>query len=234
MKEASFILTLLLESGQMQKVILPEILRSKKRNSPFYYPGTLWDVKFSGNQKEYMVPRELYLVFSPVGIQPDYEELLLFQESLKFTKFLLPGSNYRSVYYLLKELIFSWQKVDHIKGNILISRFYLGMLQELGYFSIQNICHICHKTLDDRSEAMKRKSQNQKIILYHLGKGEVCGYCLNSESKEEILIRIDQRLLYWHDSSENNSNFSMNGATPIDSKSLKKMRENILKYLETF
>ena len=230
MKETSLILTLLLENGELQKAKLPEVLRSKRRSSPFYYPATLWNIKFSGNLREYIVPRELNLIFSPIGIQPDYEELLLLQESLRFTKFLLPGNDHKNIFYLLKEFIFSWKETDHIQKQFLCSHFHLRMLEELGHFSMENFCYLCNK-IPEHSQTTTatdiKENQKKKVIFYHLGEGRVCRECQRADNKEN-LIEIDPNTLSF---KRNYDHFTEEMAPP-DFQAMKRVREKIFKYLE--
>ena len=230
LKETSLVLTLLLENGELQKVKLPQVLRSKRRSSPFYYPATLWDVKFAGNPREYIVPRELNLIFSPIGIQPDYEELLLLQEALRFMKFLLPGNDHINIFYLLKEFIFFWGEANYSRKQLLCSHFHLRMLEESGYFSIGNFCYLCNKTVEHpRTETATNigEKQKKKVISYHLGGGRVCEECKMAGHKEN-LIDIDPNIV----SLKRDDGHFTEEMSSRDFQYLKRMREKIFKYLE--
>ena len=133
MGEDTLSLNFLNESGEIIKLKLPRILKSTKRSHSFCFPGTIWNIVLQGNPRDYMVPKEMNLIFSPIPLQITYKELELFSDIFKLTDFLMWGDIHRAIYSLLYELMQAWPKCEPEKRNLLVDSFYIEFLKNSGY-----------------------------------------------------------------------------------------------------
>ncbi len=154
------------EEGELLKLKLPHILKSKKRNHPFWMPGTIWDVVTQGNPKEYRVPKEMNLLFSPLPFNVHYRELKIFTDIFKLTNFLWPGEFHLSTYHLLYNFIHAWpsQQKNHVDS--FVDLFYIHFLRVSGYFSIEGSCSMC-----------KIAGELTSHYYYQFNKGKLCINC---------------------------------------------------------
>lgn len=131
------------EDGKVRRLKFPHILKSKKRNSFFLLPGTIWDCSFRDSDK-IMVPNEYTLSASPIDANPDYTDLSLLAEFLKPLEKLWRTGNYKDYYQWYVPLLSRWIELSHNEKRILVTAALLYYCQKEGLFPSEYGCTKCH------------------------------------------------------------------------------------------
>jgi len=158
------VLKVLFHSGEIKTIKIPGILKSKKRNSYFYYPGNIIDFTISNISKKTLIPKEIRLTISPYSHIISYSLLENINNLLTPINLLPEYDNYLEIYLYLYKLIEQFNLLDNEMIQIQINLFYIFLIKNLGYYPNEKICFHC-------------KSKN--ISGLNLQHGYHCSNCMN-------------------------------------------------------
>ena len=176
LSEDSLILQTLNPAGLIEKYKIPGILKSKKRNSFFMTPATLWDFTIAGNPREIMTPKEYTLITAPYTTDVSYHELEMLSELIKPLLVMGVLSYPPESFLLLKKTLQAWKKLETPERELQLNRYYLDFLDLLGLLHYSESCIECQAVL-------------RRDSLYLLAAGSLCSRCAGSlqYSKAESL-----------------------------------------------
>ena len=208
------------DAGELIKFKLPRVLKSKKRNHPFWMPGTIWDVVIQGNPKEYRVPKEMNLLFSPLPFDVHYKELKTFTDIFKLTNLLWSGEIYLKIYNLLYNFIYTWPSQQSEYGDSFVDLFYIHFLRLSGYFSTKGSCYMCQK-----------EGELTSNYYYRFNRGKFCINCFqNYKEPDTIKIYFDSAIFSKKMSEVSSQELQNIKRSEEESTGL---RANILNFLKT-
>ena len=207
---ASLLLSVLTESGKIEKLKIPGIFKSRNRNSFFLAPATVWSFTISGNYREIMTPREFCLDFTPFDYNSNYRDLSVIGELLKPLAHMKPDMENEALYQDMAQTLSDWICGNSSREEFLLNRFYLLFLKHMGLLHHSVNCVYCGKAMSDTDK-------------YHLFSGSICTTCLQQQAckKDELIPN-----LWLTHFMENAVNIALN-----DIESAKLYRKNILMYL---
>ena len=158
------------EDGKVRRFKFPYILKSKKRNSFFLIPGSIWNCSFRDVDK-IMVPNEYTLSSSPIDANPEYNDLSLLTEFIKPLERLWKTGNYIQYFQWYFPLLSGWLKFSFQEKKILIIAALLSFCQKEGLFPSEYECSKC----------------NNLNVYLHQEIGIICTRCDPSQNKLNLI-----------------------------------------------
>lgn len=170
--EDSILLKGLMADGKIYTFKIPGILKSKKRSSFYYYPGTLWDFTFNDRNKKIIIPKETNLLKSCFNETATFDELNILNEFLLPLKFFLEENDYHDIYQFLYIEVF--KQNTPIITDSLVNRFYIYWINFEGLLDSSVYCAKCSKKIS-------------YLDYVSLQSGNLCRECVNLESDHSII-----------------------------------------------
>lgn len=145
-KENTIFAYMLSSEGKWLTVKFPHVLKSQRRNIYHLHAGTIWDLHSKNFEQEIIIPTEASVHLSPFTENPTYEELCLLAEMLEPLKIFPKGTEVPKLFSSLYQTILLWPKTDFFNKQTLVSKFYLDLLEELGFYYPELRCFACGST----------------------------------------------------------------------------------------
>jgi len=161
--ETDLLLTALLDDDETIKIKIPGILKSKKRSTNSFYPGSVLSFVIANPTKNILIPKEHELLYSPVGDTTAYDSLVNLEALLAPLK-LSYVQNSLEIYSLLFSLVKDWASFEPVNQHYMIDRFYQIIMKQLGIFHEETICCKCDKLLNNNG-------------LFYFHHGIMCNSC---------------------------------------------------------
>lgn len=138
----TLLISALSENGSLQTLKFPKVLRSKKRNSFFLVPGSMWDCVYRESEK-IVVPSEYTLHSSPIDSNPDYHDLSILAEFIKPLDKLWKTGTYTHYFNWYLPLLSGWSHFSNNDKKVLVVAAMLHYCQQEGLFPNSYDCAKC-------------------------------------------------------------------------------------------
>lgn len=214
--EASLLIDVFSEEGRRQRLKIPGILKSKKRNAFYMAPLTIWDFTIVGNPRNIMTPKEYTLVTAPFDFDVAYDTLLQLAKLALPLRYLREELALPELYDELEAAVSAWRPA---LAPQILNRFYLRFMEAMGLLHYSAVCSQCGTSLSANAD-------------YYLSAGSICHDCLKAAhySPREIVANSWVGRYLNADYCEG---ISAAPETASDAKAGAECREKIMAYIET-
>lgn len=183
----SLLIDCLTEMNTKVTLKIPGILKSKKRNAYFYFPGALWNFTIIGKKDATMIPKEGELLMDPFGIKPEYESMQLLAQVIEPVKIMANFISQESnLFFYLKTVLSQWSSIEFLEKKLCALWLYLKILKTEGLLNDVMVCSNCGGTNAGR----------------FLPRGKICAKCYASIVPEGISDQLAIYLLNTKDAND--------------------------------
>lgn len=170
--ENTLLLTGLSDNKGVLRIKLPHVLKSKKRNSFFLVPGTIWDFTFNNLNAENLIPVDQRLVASTVSTDSDYRQLALVKDLIEPLQIMAHSIDSAAVFSKIYHITTLWADSHESARQALTNHFLIYIMANAGLFNPGRYCLNCGAVM-------------HKDDYYHLTEGQICKSCFSKQLLKE-------------------------------------------------